>query len=164
MTEHQAFDALFGPLVEPAYRLAYTMLLDREAAEDAVQEAAASAWRHRARFRQDADPRPWFFTIVANQCRSARRARWWSVLKGVEVDRGAASPLDDLAPRLDLRSALLQLGPRDRALLVLHYHDGLTLEEAAASLGLSAGAAKSRLHRSLRRLRSELEPKEMAAR
>jgi DNA-directed RNA polymerase specialized sigma24 family protein len=47
---------------------------------------------------------------------------------------------------------------------VLRYHDGLTLEEAAASLGLSAGAAKSRLHRSLRRLRSELEPKEIAAR
>jgi RNA polymerase sigma-70 factor (ECF subfamily) len=164
MSEHQAFDALFGPLVEPAYRLAYTMLLDREAAEDAVQDAAISAWRHRSRFRHGADPRPWFFCIVANQCRSVRRARWWSVLKGVEIEAQAGSPLDGLAPRLDLRNAMLQLGPRDRALLVLHYHDGLTLEEAATSLGMSGGAAKSRLHRSLRRLRTELGIAEVPAR
>lgn len=164
MTDHQAFDALFGPLVEPAYRLAYTMLLDREAAQDAVQEATINAWRHRARFREGADPRPWFYTIVANQCRSTRRARWWSVRKGVEIDAPAASPVDDMAPRLDLRNALLRLGPRDRALLVLHYHHGMTLEEAAASLGMSAAAAKSRLHRSRRRLRAELEPMELTAR
>jgi RNA polymerase sigma-70 factor, ECF subfamily len=164
MTEHQDFDALFGPLVEPAYRLAYTMLLDRAAAEDAVQEAAVNAWRHRSRFRGGADPRPWFFAIVANQCRSARRTRWWSVLKGVDIESPMASPIDGVALRLDLRKAVVQLKPQDRALLVLHYHNGLTLEEAATALGLSTGAARSRLHRSLRRLRVELAPAEVGAR
>jgi RNA polymerase sigma factor (sigma-70 family) len=164
MTEHQDFDALFGPLVEPAYRLAYTMLLDRGAAEDAVQEAAANAWRRRSRFREDADPRPWFFAIVANQCRSMRRTRWWSVMKGLDVEVSATSPEDALALRLDLRNALVQLKARDRALLVLHYHDGLTLDETARVLGLSTGAARSRLHRSLRRLRADLEPAEVGAR
>ena len=164
MTEHQDFDALFGPLVEPAYRLAYTMLLDPGAAEDAVQEAAVNAWRRRSRFREGADPRPWFFAIVANQCRSARRTRWWSVVKGLDVEPSWTPSDDQLALRLDLRNALVQLKPRDRALLVLHYHDGLTVDEAATTLGLSAGAAKSRLHRSLRRLRTELDPAEVGAR
>src|SRR5712691_2361662 len=33
------------------------------------------------RFRAGAPMRPWFLTIVANECRSARRARWWTVLR-----------------------------------------------------------------------------------
>ena len=164
MTEHQDFDALFGPLVEPAYRLAYTMLLDRAAAEDAVQEASVNAWHRRSRFRYGADPRPWFFAIVANQCRSTRRTRWWSVLKGLDLDASTAASDDVIALRFDLRNALVRLKPPDRALLVLHYHDGLSVEEAATALGLSTGAAKSRLHRSLRRLRTELAPAEVGAR
>jgi RNA polymerase sigma-70 factor, ECF subfamily len=120
MTEHQAFNALFGPLVKPAYRLAYTMLLDRGAAEDAVQKAAVSAWRRRARFREGADPRPWLFAIVAKQCRSARRTRWWSVLRGIDVEAPSESPVGGLVQGLDLRNALVQLKPLDRALLVLH--------------------------------------------
>jgi RNA polymerase sigma-70 factor (ECF subfamily) len=163
MAEQHDFDALFGPHVEAAYRLAYSMLLDREAAEDAVQEAAVNAWRSRARFREGANPRPWFFAIVANQCRNTRRMRWWSVLKGVEAEVPASWSVDGLAQRLDLSKALVQLKPQDRALLVLHYHDGLTVEEAARSLGLSPGAARSRLHRSLGRLRSELESEEVRA-
>ncbi|MBO0837929.1 MAG: hypothetical protein J2P28_20770, partial [Actinobacteria bacterium] len=46
-----AFDLLVGPLIEPGYRLAYSMLLDRQAAEDAVQEAAVKAWLHLDRLR-----------------------------------------------------------------------------------------------------------------
>src|ERR1700726_703570 len=40
-----AFDDLLGPLVGRGYALAITMLNDRAAAEDAVQEAAIKAWR-----------------------------------------------------------------------------------------------------------------------
>src|SRR5206468_1475292 len=69
-----AFALLLDPLWEPAYRLAYSMLRDRAAAEDAVQEAGMKAWRAAGRLRDDSgDLRPWFLTIVANQCRSIRR-------------------------------------------------------------------------------------------
>jgi RNA polymerase sigma-70 factor (ECF subfamily) len=40
-----AFDALLDPLMEAGYRLAFTMLRDRQAAEDVVQEAAFKAWK-----------------------------------------------------------------------------------------------------------------------
>lgn len=43
-----AFALLLDPLWEPAYRLAYAMLRDRSAAEDAVQEAALKGWKVRA--------------------------------------------------------------------------------------------------------------------
>jgi RNA polymerase sigma-70 factor, ECF subfamily len=152
-----AFDSLVAPLLEPAYRLAYGMLLDRGAAEDAVQEAALNAWRSLDRFRGDGELKPWFFAIVANQCRSVRRGRWWSVLKGVDIQVERPDSAAGLAANLDLRRAMLALKPRDRALLILHYSHGLTLEQTAVALGISLGAAKSRLHRTLRRLHEQVE-------
>src|SRR5256886_15483713 len=73
----RAFEELLAPLVGPAFRLAMTMLNDRGAAEDAVQESALKAWRHLGQFRSGSSLRAWVLTIVANECRSVRRARWW---------------------------------------------------------------------------------------
>lgn len=151
------FDRLVGPLAEAAYGLALTMLRDPAEAEDAVQEAALKAWRRLDTLRDGSAVRPWFFAIVANQCRSIRRGRWWSVLKGVDIQVERPDSADGLAANLDLRRAMLALKPRDRALLILHYSHGLTLEQTAVALGVSLGAAKSRLHRTLRRLHEQVE-------
>jgi RNA polymerase sigma-70 factor, ECF subfamily len=80
------FDALVGPLIEPAFKLAVVYLRDPHEAEDAVQEATLKAWRGLDRLRDEGAVRSWFLTIFANQCRRMRRARWWSVLS-----RGGAS-------------------------------------------------------------------------
>src|SRR5207249_7675581 len=74
-----SFDELLGALLEPAYLLAVAMLGDRSLAEDAVQEASIKAWRGIHTVRDTNSLRSWFLSIVANQCRSLRRARWWSV-------------------------------------------------------------------------------------
>jgi len=84
-TRLPAFDALIGPLVGRGYALAVTMLNDRSAAEDAVQEAAIKAWRKLPSLRDHSAAEPWFLPIVANQCRSVRRGSWWSVLKFPEL-------------------------------------------------------------------------------
>lgn len=153
--DRSAFEDLVTPLMEPAYRLAASMLLDRDEAEDAVQEATLRAWLKLDSFRRGSAFRPWFFTIVANHCRDLRRSRWWSVLRGIDAERPAAAA--DLAGGIDLRRALAGLPVRDRALLVLHYYLDLSLEETARVLGVSPAAAKSRLYRVLRRLRGHLD-------
>src|SRR5215472_15212756 len=81
-----AFERLFRPLYDDAFRLAAAMLSDASLAEDAVQESLFKAWRKLYTFRVGEDVRPWFLTIVANQCRSLRRTRWWSVQRMAEVD------------------------------------------------------------------------------
>lgn len=147
-----AFALLLDPLWEPAYRLAYTMLRDRQNAEDAVQESALKAWRAANRLREDtSELRPWFLTIVANQCRSMRRNRWWTISRVAEPQRTGASPAisDD---QLDLRRALANLNARDREVLALRYYLDLQVDEVARILGISVAAAKSRLHRALRAL------------
>jgi RNA polymerase sigma-70 factor (ECF subfamily) len=160
-----AFERLVGPLIDPAYRLAATMLRDRDEADDAVQEATLKAWRAVRRLRPDtATVRPWFLTIVANQCRSVRRARWWTVLKlpdlaGLPDTRSEGA----LAGGIDLERALATLDRDSRAALLLRFYEDLPLAEVARILGISESAAKSRVQRAVKRLRLDLELTEVYA-
>ncbi|TMF51001.1 MAG: RNA polymerase sigma factor [Chloroflexi bacterium] len=148
-----AFDLLVGPLIEPAYRLAFGMLHDREAAEDAVQEATFKAWTRLENVRPGWSIRPWFFGIVANQCRTIRRGRWWSVVKIAAPWLAMPSPEDQVVRGADVRRALRAL-PADRLLvLVLHYYLDLSMEEVAAIVGAPVGTVKSRMHRAFAQLR-----------
>ena len=147
----ETFADVLETVLDPAFRLAMTMLNDRTAAEDAVQEAALKAWRGWARFRPGAEMRPWFLSIVANECRSARRARWWRVVRFPELR--AAPRADRLDERLDLDTALGRLAPHHLLALSLYYHLDLPIEEVARVLGCSENAARQRLHRALNALR-----------
>jgi RNA polymerase sigma-70 factor (ECF subfamily) len=154
-----AFERLFRPLYDDAFRLAAAMLSDASLAEDAVQEALLKAWRKLYTFRTGEDVRPWFLTIVANQCRSLRRGRWWSVLRVAEVD--ATSRPDPATPdRLDLEAALGRLPRRARLLLVLRYYLDMSFEDIAVVVGGSPTAVKSSTHRALVKLRTEWGPAE----
>ena len=153
----RAFDALIGPLVEPGYRLAFSMLENREEAEDAVQEATIKAWRNLHQLKDAAVARSWFFTIVANQCRSVRRGRWWSVVKLAAPEQPRSGPEDEAVQRTDLERALGTLGPDDRLALYLRYYMDLPLNEVAVVLGVSETAAKSRIHRAAQGLKPAVE-------
>ena len=153
----RAFDALIGPLVEPGYRLAFSMLENREEAEDAVQEATIKAWRNLHQLKDAAVARSWFFTIVANQCRTVRRGRWWSVVKLASPEQMRSGPEDEAVQRTDLEHALATLGPDDRLALYLRYYVDLPLNEVAAVLGVSETAAKSRIHRAAQALKPAVE-------
>jgi RNA polymerase sigma factor (sigma-70 family) len=151
------FDQLLAPVLDPAFRFAMTMLNDRTAAEDAVQEAALNAWRHIHRFRAGAEFRPWFLAIVANQCRTTRRARWWHVQRFAEIARKPARD-DRWADRIDLDAALDRLPPHHLKVLSLYYHLDLPIEELARVLGCSEPAARQRIHRALAALRPGMAP------
>jgi RNA polymerase sigma-70 factor (ECF subfamily) len=159
VSEEADLEALLAPLFLPAYRLAFGMLQNREEAEDAVQEAALSAWRRRQTFRAGADARPWFFAIVANQCRSLRRGRWSRLLRLADPVI-SSQPTADLDADLDLRRALARLGHDDRLVLVLRYYLDRPYDEIAATLRISDQAARSRTQRAVRRLRPYLDKPE----
>jgi RNA polymerase sigma factor (sigma-70 family) len=150
-----AFAALLEPVLDSGFRLAMTMLKDRSAAEDAVQEAALKSWRKLDRFRFGADLRPWFLAIVANECRSARRSRWWQVIRFEDATafEPAAAPERPWADSIDLNAALDKLPKHHLLALTLYYQLDLPIEEVARVLDCSAGAARQRIHRALAALR-----------
>jgi RNA polymerase sigma-70 factor (ECF subfamily) len=149
-----AFDELIGPLIDQAFRLAFGMLHDRQAAEDAVQEAAIRSWRKLGNLRLGMPMRPWFLAIVANQCRTTLRGRWWSVLRLEGPLGSAGAGFEDLIVRgEDVRAALRRLAPEQREVLVLHYYLDLPLQEVAAIAGVPIGTVKSRMNRGLATMR-----------
>lgn len=152
--DRTAFDRLVGPLIDHAFRLAFGMLRDREAAEDAVQEAAFKAWRKLANLRSGTEMRPWFLGIVANQCRSTIRGRWWSVLRLEVPTAGAVDQFEDrIASGEEIRVALGRLSPEHREVLILHYYLDLPLDEVAAVARIPVGTVKSRMNRALLAMR-----------
>lgn len=157
--DEAAFEDLIRPLLEPGLRLAFAMLGNRADAEDATQEAVTRAWRRLGQLRPGAPMRPWFLAIVANQCRSVRRSRWFRVARLPELLRDVAWA--DPAERLDLASALRRLPPTDRQALFMRYYLDLPLAEVAAALGVTEAAARVRLHRACRRLRPGLREEDL---
>lgn len=136
------------------------MLRDREAAEDTVQEATLKAWHRIGQFRDErGGMRAWYFTIVANECRSLRRGRWWSVLRTGEVRPPQGSDEAALTAS-ELRQSIRGLARSDRLLLYLFYWIDLPIEEVAAVAGVSTAAARARLYRAVGRLRQQFDPKQ----
>jgi RNA polymerase sigma-70 factor (ECF subfamily) len=159
--DRDAFDALLGPLIDPAFRLAHGLLHDRAGAEDAVQEAAVRAWRHLGNVRPGSDVRPWFLAIVANQCRSTLRSRWWSVRKVDHVVGTTRGIEDRVVIASDLRTAIRRLRHDHRVAIVLYFYLDLPAEEVAAITRVPLGTAKSRIHRAVAQLRPLLETREV---
>jgi RNA polymerase sigma-70 factor (ECF subfamily) len=158
------FSALIGRELDGAYRLAAVILGDALEAEDAVSDAAVSAW---AGYRDLRDPLrfpAWFGRILVNGCRDRlrRRRRVGIVDLGAtldliadpdrRVDVSAASAERDAVAR-----ALGRLEPDHQVILVLRFWLDLPLEVIAERLGIPLGTAKSRLHNAGRRLRQILD-------
>jgi len=158
--DRAAFLDLLLPLLPASQRLAYAMLQNAHDAEDAVQEATFKAWRAGGRFREGSELRPWFLTIVANECRQRRRNRWWSVSKVADLPAVESLGPEGNEDVAELRAALRRLPSGMRLTLVLRYYLDLPFDQIGRVLKCSPQAAKSRTHRALTKLRVEI-PEEL---
>ncbi|MGV9772263.1 SigE family RNA polymerase sigma factor [Streptosporangium sp. NPDC003464] len=134
-------------------RTAYLLTRDWAIAEDLVQTALAKAWV--AWRRIDGDPDPYVYRIIANTHASWWRRRWRGEIPTEALpDRAVAGDFtSDVGDRDALWTAIGALSGRQRAVVVLHYFEEMTLAQVAGVLGCSIGAVKSQLGRALTRLR-----------
>jgi RNA polymerase sigma factor (sigma-70 family) len=161
-----AYAALVRGHQEIAFRTAYLITGNAADAEDAAQEGFVKAYGALARFRAGEPLRPWLLTIVANEARNRRRSagrRAALALRaaGEEHPSGEAAPSPEAAllageRRAALLAALGRLREDDRLVIGCRYLLELSEAETAAALGIKPGTVKSRLSRSLERLRTEL--------
>ena len=157
----QAFTDLLAPLVQPGYRLACALLHDPQLAEDVVQDASLIAWQKIKRLEDRSRARAWFLSIVANECRNARRRRWWrGVTLGVPASLATASGEDSWISNADVRDALRKLSYEDQLVVSLYFYLDMPLDEVAGVLGTRVDAARKRLYRASHRLRPDLAGEE----
>ncbi|EQD82666.1 RNA polymerase subunit sigma-24 [Saccharopolyspora erythraea D] len=145
------------------------MMSDPHHAEDIVQETMLRAWRHADALNRPDLGSPWgWLTKVARNIAidkiRARRAR------PTEVEESAGVPIgilrdhsDEVVTSMSLANALHTLIPEHRSVLYEVYFADRTAASAADALGIPVGTVKSRLHHALRKLKSSIEPSQLAA-
>src|SRR5262245_46800412 len=147
--DQEAFTELARLSIEKLYTIARLILRDSFRAEDATQEALVLAWRDLAALRDPDRFEIWLRRLLVNACykemRKDRDRRRFEVQVD-PVERGLPDASGDVADRDQLERAFRRLEPEQRALIVLHYHLGLSLSDTADAMNLPVGTAKSRLH------------------
>jgi RNA polymerase sigma-70 factor, ECF subfamily len=164
--DQQAFEELVRRTYSDSYTLALRLTGDEDDARDVVQESYLRAYKGLKRFRGDAQFTTWLYRITANCAANQLRRRTRHRHEELDEDSGPVMDADHdpavLADAADLRArvegALALLPPRLRAVVVLRDVYDLSHEAIAAELGISESAAKVRLHRARRKLRSEVFP------
>ncbi len=157
--DHDAFELLVRASIARLDAAARLILRDRELARDAVQETLVRAWRDLVGLRDPDRFQAWLHRLLVHACiDEARRRRRRPMEVELTAVHAPTAPDDTrfMALRDELDRALARLEPEHRALVVMHYYLGFSVPDAADSLGITLGAAKSRLHRSIGSLRRTL--------
>jgi RNA polymerase sigma-70 factor (sigma-E family) len=154
--DQQAFREFVTAKMGSLRTLAYVTCGDWHAAEDAVANALAKLY---PRWRRLERPDLYAQTMVFRAAIDETRRPWW------RRERPAGDVLPDVTEadlsyqtdeRLRLRKALMQVPPRQRAVLVLRFFEGLSIDETAEVLGCHPGTVKSQTAHGLTRLRTLL--------
>lgn len=169
----------FSELVEAyqarAIRTAYSIIGNMEDARDIAQEAFVKAFERLEFFKAESRFYTWFYRILVNGCKDFLRKR--KVRGFVLLCIGRPKDTDGEEPALDvadpaktarqnllddemsaqIRRALERLPIQQRTAFSLRYLEGLSIEDVAESMGLSAGAVKAHLWQGGQKLKNFLK-------
>jgi RNA polymerase sigma-70 factor (ECF subfamily) len=161
-----AFETIYDRHGGPAFSLAYRMVGNRPAAEDAVQEAFLSIWRSRMRYESErGSVRSWILGIVHHRTIDSLRRnlvhdRRRGSAEGIEERHEAPERTDVEAVRRDearsVRAALDTLPGDQNQVIELAYFGGFTHSQIAEMLNMPIGTVKGRMRLGLDKLRREL--------
>jgi RNA polymerase sigma factor (sigma-70 family) len=155
-------DVLFRRHYAALLRLGVVMLGDREAAEDAVQDAFVALHRRRRHLRDPAAAEAYLRACLLNRCRSfvRRQITQRAPRPLMLVREHEASAEDATVGRQEVESlvtVMRTLARRQREVLACRYVLELSVAETAQLLAISEGAVKSHTHRGLRALQQRIE-------
>lgn len=156
------FEAYFRARRDAVRRTAYLLCGDWHKADDHAQSAFVALHRHWRRIRDRGALDAWVRRTVVRSVVDESRRPWRRERSTESIDtavdgRASAAPASHgVATRHALVDALRTVPPRQRAVLVLRYFDGLDVAATASALGCSEGTVKSQTSRGLDALRSAL--------
>ena len=144
-----------GPALQ---RTAYLLTVDWGLAEDLLQTALAKSCLAWGRIRHR-DPEGYVRAVLANTSASAWRRRWKGELPTYELpDRPGPDAWAGADDRVRLGAALARLPRRQRAVLVMRFHEDMTETAVAAAMGCTVGTVKSQTAKALAKLRADPAP------
>ena len=139
------------------YRLALARTASVPDAEDVFQEVFLRYFRHEEKFHNDEYRKAWLIRCTVNRCKSLTASPWRKRIVPLETAEEVGVE-DDYR---EVYSAVLSLPEKYRAVIHLHYFEGLSVAEMAAALNSTEGTVKSQLSRGRALLRDMLKEVEL---
>ncbi len=148
-TFEELFESYYRPLSSYLFRMVGDVLL----AQDLTQDCFIKLHLALSSGQQMANVRAWLYRVATNAAldehRRRKRIAWLPLLGGNDHHDSSRSldPEEQVVLRDRLQQALAGISPNLTACLLLHLHHGFSHDEIAAMLGISSGAARTRLQR-----------------
>ena len=134
------------------FRLAMSFVHNEADAADIVQNGAYKAIRGSHKLKNQEYAATWIYRIMLNEI-----FRFCKMPKHISLDEMEECSCEDTYTDFDLQKALDSLSGEDKAVVELRYFEDLKLEEIAEILQENVSTVKSRLYRSMKKLRMKLE-------
>jgi len=135
------------------YRLACSYVHNDSDAGDIVQNGAYKAILNSHKLKNIEHAETWLYRIILNEIFANFREKESASLEEISYEQGK----EDTYENVDLQKAINTLDKKDKAVVVLRYFEDMKLEEIAEVLQENLSTVKSRLYRSMKKLRVELE-------
>lgn len=157
--EEAAFAQLASQIVDRLFAVAFRILRDVDAANDAAQEALVKIWRELPALRDVARFDAWSYRILVNACYAEHRKLRRPPPAGLAMPLVAEDddPIAAVADRDQLERGFARLPADQRAALVLQHYLDLSLADIAEVMGTPIGTVRSRLHYARAGMRAALE-------
>lgn len=137
------------------FRLAYSMVLNREDAEDIVSETIVKAYSHLEELKNIRKMKAWTFQILVNESKAYLKKRnRIDLIEDISIFEGRE---EDEKENYDLLEFVCQLEDIYKEVVILYYFEEFRVKEIADILSISEGTVKSRLSRARVKLKSFLE-------
>jgi RNA polymerase sigma-70 factor, ECF subfamily len=166
--KQSAYGQLYEYFAAGLYRLCYSLVLNKQDAEDVLQESFVYAFKNLRRFDSSkASFKTWLYTIAVSRCRNTYRRKQF-----VTIDFSQLLQLQLPAPRTEtpeaamtqresveaIQEALIELSPILREAVVLRYGQGLSYREMAEIMDIPQKTAESRVRLAHEKLKDVLRP------
>ena len=152
----EAFCELYGLYKDYLYRYAYYRLGNPEDAEDAVSECVLAAWKGIGSLRSSEAFTAWLFKILSNCCAGHIRKAIASREVANQLEQGSGTDTVQPSLSVELNEALSILSDEEREIVLLSVIAGMNSSEISRQIGVPAGTVRSKLSRSLEKMRSYL--------
>ncbi len=155
-----AFTTLARRHEDKIFSIAWRITGDRSDALDATQDALITVYRKVGSWRGESAFSTWLYRIAVNATRDVMRRKGRAPVPEEEITPRASSEdvEQQVATRLDVQRALMELPHDYREAVVMHDIGGIPYEEIAEATGVALGTVKSRISRGRKKLARSLEP------
>ncbi len=155
MDKNKRFEQLIQNREKELYRIAFSYMKNESDAMDCVQDSLIKAIESFDSLRNKEHFDTWMVRIVINTCKDnlRKRKRFVPLASGSDT---MADRLEDKDSLIDLLDSLDALTDEERELVYLRYFEGKKLKEISAEKSLKLGTVKSRLNRTMDKLRERM--------